>query len=67
MCAGVIGGESYGTRKVISNSYSRSYTVHSGNTLGNIASRLGVSLSYLCNKNNIHNPNLIYQGQVLKY
>ena len=62
-----MGGESYGIRTVISNQYSRSYTVHTGDTLGNIAIKLGVSVGYLCQKNNILNPNLIYQGQVLKY
>ena len=67
VCAGVMGGESYGTRTIISNQYAKTYTVHTGDTLGNIARKLGVSLSYLCQKNNISNPNLIYSGQVLRY
>lgn len=65
VCMGVLGGTSYGSRTTYQ--VTRSYTVHAGDTLGNIASRLGVSVGYLCQKNNISNPNLIYQGQVLYY
>ncbi|WP_305076931.1 LysM peptidoglycan-binding domain-containing protein [Guptibacillus hwajinpoensis] len=43
-----------------------SYTVKSGDTLSKIASRYGLSTSYLANLNNISNPDLIYVGQTLK-
>lgn len=45
----------------------RVYTVRSGDNLSNIAKKLGVSASYLQNKNGIKNQNLIYAGQKLKY
>lgn len=61
---GRMGGEEYGTRWTYS---SRTYTVHSGDTLSGIARRLGVSVSYLVNKNGINNANLIYVGETLSY
>ena len=42
-----------------------SYTVQSGDTLSGIAADYGVSVSYLVDKNDINNPNLIYPGQVI--
>lgn len=65
ICAGILGGEEYGTRQAYSNV--RSYTIKSGDTLSGIAKKLGVSVSYLASKNNIRNYNLIYVGEVLKY
>lgn len=62
ICAGVMGGTSYGTRTINTASY---YTVKAGDTLGAIAKRYGVSVSYLCNRNGISNPNYIYSGQKL--
>lgn len=44
---------------------SSSYTVRSGDRLGDIAHRNGVSVSTLVKRNNISNPNLIRPGQVL--
>ncbi len=41
------------------------YTVQSGDTLGAIASRFGVSVTDLARANGITNPNLIYPGQRL--
>nr|WP_270522879.1 LysM domain-containing protein [Ligilactobacillus ruminis] len=38
-----------------------------GDTLSSIASRLGVSLSSLANRNHIINPNLIFVGHRLSY
>lgn len=64
VCAGVNGGKEYGTRQAYS---SRTYTVHSGDTLSGIASKLGVSVSYLVSKNGINNANLIYVGETLSY
>lgn len=61
---GRMGGEEYGTRRTNS---SRTYTVHSGDTLSGIARKLGVSVLYLVNKNGISNANLIYVGQSLSY
>lgn len=61
---GRMGGEEYGTRRTYS---SRTYTVHSGDTLSGIARKLGVSVSHLVNKNGISNANLIYVGQSLSY
>ena len=61
---GRMGGEEYGTRRTNS---SRTYTIHSGDTLSGIARKLGVSVSYLVNKNGISNANLIYVGQSLSY
>ncbi|MGX5377555.1 GH25 family lysozyme [Ligilactobacillus sp. LYQ135] len=65
VCAGVLGGEEYGTRQAYS--ATKTYTVKSGDTLSGIAKKLGVSTSYLTSKNGISNPNLIYAGEVLKY
>jgi lysozyme len=42
------------------------YTVQSGDTLGEIATKLGVPLTALASANNIQNPNLIQAGQVLQ-
>lgn len=42
------------------------YTVRSGDTLSEIASRYGTTYQYLAQINNISNPNLIYPGQVLR-
>lgn len=42
-----------------------SYKVKSGDRLGDIATRFGISLSNLASRNNISNPNLIRVGQVL--
>ena len=61
---GKMGGEEYGTRRAYS---SRTYTVHSGDTLSGIARRLGVSVSYLVSKNGINNVNLIFVGEQLSY
>lgn len=62
IAAGVMGDTSYGTRTTNIASY---YTVRSGDTLGSIARRYGVSVSYLCNRNGISNPNYIYAGEHL--
>ena len=62
ICAGVMGSTSYGTRTTNIANY---YTVKSGDTLGAIARRYGVSVSYLCNRNGISNPNYIYVGEHL--
>lgn len=64
VCAGIMGGEEYGTRRT---SVSRTYTVHSGDTLSGIARRLCVSVSYLVSKNGINNANLIFVGETLNY
>lgn len=61
---GKMGGEEYGTRQTNVN---RTYTVRSGDTLSDIASKLGVSVSYLVSKNGINNANLIFVGETLKY
>lgn len=42
------------------------YTVRSGDTLSSIARRFGVTVTELVNLNGIHNPNLIYVGQIIK-
>lgn len=62
---GKMGGEEYGTRKTYS--ATQTYTVQSGDTLSGIAKKLGVSTSYLIQKNGISNANLIYVGQSLSY
>jgi LysM repeat protein len=41
------------------------YTVQSGDRLGDIANKYGVSVSKLASQNNISNPNFIRVGQVL--
>ena len=61
---GKMSGEEYGTRQAYS---SRTYTVHSGDTLSGIAKKLGVSVSYLVSKNGINNANLIFVGETLEY
>ena len=43
-----------------------SYTIKSGDTLGEIASKFSTSVSALQNLNGISNANLIFPGQVLK-
>ena len=45
----------------------RAYTVRRGDTLSNIAGRLGVSVGHLVQTNHISNPNLIFVGQRLSY
>lgn len=45
----------------------RAYTVRRGDTLSDIAGRLGVSVSHLVQSNHISNPNRIYVGQRLLY
>lgn len=62
---GKMGGEEYGTRQAYS--ATKAYTVQSGDTLSGIAKKLGVSTSYLIQKNGISNANLIYPGQSLSY
>ena len=44
----------------------KSYTVRSGDTLGSIAARYGVSTAAIASANGIANPNLIYPGLKLK-
>lgn len=51
----------------VSYSATRSYTVRSGDTLGGISSKLGVTVNGLASLNGISNTNLIYAGQVLHY
>ena len=61
---GRMGGEEYGTRRTYS---SRTYIVHSGDTLSGIAARLGTTVSALVAKNGINNANLIFVGETLSY
>lgn len=42
------------------------YTVQRGNTLSQIASAYGVTVSQIAETNNIQNPNLIYPGEKLR-
>ncbi len=42
------------------------YTVQRGDTLSQIASRYGVSISHIVELNNISNPNLIFPGEKLR-
>ncbi len=49
------------------NSTIRTYTVKAGDTLSEIAETLGVSMSYLAEKNGISDVNLIYVGQKIQY
>lgn len=51
----------------VSAATTKQYVIKSGDTLGAIATKLGVSVAYLQNKNGIVNANVIYAGQVLKY
>lgn len=48
------------------NTETMSYTVQSGDTLSNIASRYGTTVQELVAINNLSNPNLIYPGEVLR-
>lgn len=41
------------------------YTVHKGESLGKISSRLGVSVDQICRENGITNPNKVQPGQKL--
>ena len=47
--------------------HDNSDTVQYGDTLGEIAVKLGVTVDYLVRKNGISNPNMIYVGQTIKY
>lgn len=49
------------------NSTIRTYTVKAGDTLSEIAETLGVSMSYLAEKNGISDVNRIYVGQKIQY
>lgn len=49
------------------NSTIRTHTVKAGDTLSEIAETLGVSMSYLAEKNGISDVNLIYVGQKIQY
>ena len=51
--------------RALAASQSDSYVVQPGDTLANIAGRMGVSMRALAEANGIHNANLIYVGQVL--
>lgn len=42
------------------------YTIHRGETLGQIGRQLGVSVNQICSENGISNPNKIKPGQKLK-
>ncbi|MBI2543427.1 MAG: LysM peptidoglycan-binding domain-containing protein [Candidatus Aenigmarchaeota archaeon] len=42
------------------------YTIKSGDTLGEIASRYNVSIDELVKENNIQNPNVIHSGQEIR-
>lgn len=44
----------------------QTYTVQPGDTLSEIAVRFGTTVNTLVRLNGIHNPNLIYAGQILK-
>lgn len=44
----------------------RTYTVKAGDTLSSIAARFGTTIGVLVELNNIFNPNIIAEGQVLK-
>ena len=44
----------------------KTYTVKSGDTLSDIASKFGTTYQQLSAKNGIANPNIIYPGQILK-
>ena len=55
----VHGSETRGTGSII-------YTVQRGNTLSQIASSYGVTVSHIVEINNIKNPNLIYPGEKLR-
>lgn len=55
----VQGSETRGTGSI-------TYTVQRGNTLSQIASAYGVTVSHIIEMNNIQNPNLIYPGEKLR-
>ena len=55
----VHGSETRGTGSI-------TYTVQRGNTLSQIASTYGVTVSHIVEMNNIQNPNLIYPGEKLR-
>jgi GH25 family lysozyme M1 (1,4-beta-N-acetylmuramidase) len=44
----------------------RTYTVKAGDSLSSIAARFGTTIGVLVELNNIQNPNIIVEGQVLK-
>lgn len=64
---GVISKENSANSGNSVNSTIRTYTVKAGDTLSEIAENLGVTTSYLAEKNGISDVNLIYVGQKIQY
>ena len=53
-------------QKIVNGSYTKTYTVKSGDTLSEIGQKLGVNWKDIASKNGISSPYTIYPGQVLK-
>ena len=53
--------------KITGSTKNKIYTVKSGDTLSQIAKKLGTTTKKLQSKNNIKNANLIYPNQKIKY
>lgn len=74
-CDSIASGMKQSANKIIAEEEARrreeqqsatSYTVRSGDTLGEIAQRYGTSVPKLAEYNNIKNVNIIHTGQVIK-
>ena len=62
----VLGSRYEEVQKIVNGSYTKTYTVKSGDTLSEIGQKLGVNWKDIASKNGISSPYTIYPGQVLK-
>ena len=62
----VLGNRYDEVQKIVNGSYTKTYTVKSGDTLSEIAQKYNTTVDNLVSKNGIKDKNKIYPGQVLK-
>lgn len=62
----VLGSRYEEVQKIVNGSYTKTYTVKSGDTLSEIGQKLGVNWKDIASKNGISSPYTIYPGQILK-
>lgn len=62
----VLGSRYEEIQNIVNESYVKTYTVKSGDTLSEIAQKYGTNVNILASKNGIKDVNKIYVGQILK-